>query len=57
MLSAFISTALIGNTTEPVIRNKMIIVEATITASTEGRWAPRLCSRSTNEAVCPDTPT
>ena len=33
-LSAFISTALIGSTTEPVIRNRTISVVATTTAST-----------------------
>ena len=46
-------TALTGRTTEPVNRNSTISVAATITASTTGRWAPRLCSRSTKAAVWP----
>jgi hypothetical protein len=50
-LSAFISTALTGSTTEPVIKNRMIIVEPTTTASTAGRWLARLCSKSTCAAV------
>jgi len=47
---------LIGSTTDPVIRNRMIRVETITIVSTIGTCAARLCSRSTNEAVCPATP-
>ena len=52
-VSTFMISALIGSTTEPVIRNSTTSVATITIANTSGRWCARLHLRSTKAAVCP----
>ncbi len=47
----FISTALTGTTTEPVIRNSSTSVAITITSTAHGRRLPRMSFTSMSSAA------